>query len=499
MVGINPDTILLNWLVALPFFAAAAAALLPRLAVQAHSEREAEALRRGPWTLAALTCLMGMAVCARLIMVTPGGARVIADYWWTRDLYHLRFQADVFSSVVACLIHLAGLLLCWHLFAAGDAARAHQCAPLLLIALGAAVGIALSADLLVLVFFLFLLVTPLWGLFRLAAPQAGNWFMGAAYLGGLLVLLAVLLAWQQAGDTSMVQLPLLLLTRPPGTLGVVAALALVGLLPLLPAVPGHGWLLALSASTPATGAVAALVAMAGGTVLLRLLPGLLLLPAIPGVSVLAILLGLATLWWGIARAWFAGDLRGRAAWATVSGSGYLLLALGEAGGPGGSAVFPAAAAVFLAATPLGLLAVWLSSSAVLARAGTDTLAGLSGLLRQMPSGGLGLLAGGLSVCGLPGTVGFHAQRALISGILAEGYWALAAAVIAADAALALIVIDSFRRAFLRGRPPALRPGLPALGAPLVLLTLGIMAAGVWGGPLVHWSESVARAALSLRP
>jgi multicomponent Na+:H+ antiporter subunit D len=508
VVAVNPDTILLNWLLALPFFAAAAAALFPRLAMRVRSQREAEALRRGPWPLAALTCLMGMAVCARLIVVTSAGERVVADYWWTRDLYHLRLQADVFTSVAACLIYGMGLLLCWHLSfdyahdksGVGDSGPAHYRAPLLLVALGGGIGIALSADLMLLVFFLLFMLVPLWLLFRLSAPQHGDWFLGAGYLGGLLVLLAASLAWQQASETSLVQLPLLLLTSAPERSAAIAALLLVGLLPLLPAFPGHRWLVGLAAAGPATAAVGTLVALVGGTALLRLLPGLLLLPAIPGLSGLCVLVGLGTLWWGIVRAWLASDLRGRAAWLTVAGSGYLVIAVGEAAGPSESSVFSAAAASLLVAGPASLLAVWLSSSAVLARAGTDAMAGLSGLLRQMPSAGIGLLVGGLSLCGLPGTLGFRAQRVLLSGILGEGHWALAAAVILADIALALLIVDSFRRVFLRREPPpALRPGSPALAVPLLILTLGLVIAGIWAEPVGRWSQAAAQTALSLRP
>lgn len=84
MGALRPDTVVLNWLLILPFCAALCAELFPRLNLGAHAEGEGEALKRGPFLLGALASLMGVALGVSLIpqrladspsLSTTGGPR----------------------------------------------------------------------------------------------------------------------------------------------------------------------------------------------------------------------------------------------------------------------------------------------------------------------------------------------------------------------------------------------------------------------------------------
>jgi len=114
---IRPDTVVLNWLIALPFFAAAGAALFPRLSLPLHSAEEAESLRTGPFLLGAVASLMGLGLGISLLPAILGGTPLTVDYWWTTDLYHLRFQADALSTPL--VIATCGLGVLIHLYLAG--------------------------------------------------------------------------------------------------------------------------------------------------------------------------------------------------------------------------------------------------------------------------------------------------------------------------------------------------------------------------------------------
>ena len=517
MATFNPDTVLLNWLIALPFFAAVAAELFPRLAMQVRSPKEAEALGRGPFPLGALTCAMGIAISSRLLSVAWSGTDVAADYWWTTDLYHLRLRADVLSSALVLVIYGLGLLAFLHLGGVavarpaepaaipagglGTADRSHHRAALALVAVGAGAGAALAADIVLMVFCLEVCVLAVCALAWLDDAKRAGAMLVNGHLAGLLLALGVLLMWRQAAETSLEQLPFLLLPTGPGTLRAIALVALLGLWPRVAGGVGYGLRSTASASAPRTGLLASpLLVVVAGAVLLRLLPGSLLLPTVPALRAVSLIAGLLTLWKGAVRAWLSHELRARAGWLTVAQAGYLLVALAGAAAPDAPPAFLQAACYQVVSAPVAVLALWLACSAVLERVGTDALPGLSGLLPRLPSAALGLLVGGLSLVGLPGLAGFNVQRLLLSGILAEGSWPLAAAVVLTDVALALIVLDTFRRVFLRGeRPPAVRPGSVGLALPLLVVTALLILGGVWGGPLAQWSQSVSSKVLSFSP
>jgi len=131
---------------------------------------------------------------------------------------------------------------------------------------------------------------------------------------------------------------------------------------------------------------------------------------------------------------------------------------------------------------------------------SDALAGLSGLLRQMPLTGVTLLAGGLSLAGLPPLGGFHVQRLLISGLLRAHHPLVAEAVLLADALLLFAVITAFRGAFLRKEPPPpVARSSGWLTAQLLLLTAALLLAGIWPGPLLRWTDVILHTTLAVSP
>ena len=289
MTAIAPDTLVLNWLLGLPFFAAVCVELFPRLALRPHSEREAEAMTRGPFYLGALVCVMGLGLTVCLFPLTLAGRTVGADYWWTRDLYHLRFQADALATLVVLALYGLGLLIQLHLGGQSSAEGANHRAALVLAGMGCGIAAAVSADLILLVFALEAALVSFWVLAWLDAPRPADRLLGTAHVGGLLMVAGVLMMWQEAGDSSLAAAPLLLITSQPGALGLIGALILLGLTPRLACVPGHGWLPGLaSAGVPAAVAPAVLVPLIGGTALLRLVPGSLLLATVPALGKLGL-------------------------------------------------------------------------------------------------------------------------------------------------------------------------------------------------------------------
>ncbi len=502
MALIRPDTVVLNWLLILPFFAAVCAELFPRLSLHVRSEREAESLRRGPFLLGVLASLMGLLLAGSLLAGMSSGRPATVDYWWTRDFYHLRFQADILTGALAALISAVGLVL--HALLAGvpNLSQPHHRAALLLCAQGCALGACLSADIVLLFFFLEATLVCLWVLASIDSRRAANELLATAYVGGLLFLGGALLIWQTAGDSAIATLPLLLLSASPAGLQVMALLVLLGLAPRIASVPGHGWLNSVAGSVPFQGAAACLLLpIVGGAALLRVLPGALLTQPVPGLGVIALVLGVASLWWGAVRAWMAPTLRQLAAWLTVAQSGHLLIALGGISTPAASPALTQAAVVHLIAAPLALAAVWSGAGVVKARVGTDTVADLSGVARRAPLALMALLLGGLSLAGVPLLAGHYGQRLLVSGLAADGRLWFSVAVVAADLLIALAVLDvAVRRAIARPGPaPAARWGSPWLVLSVSLASVALLALGLSQTSTAGWAEAVVSGLLMVSP
>jgi formate hydrogenlyase subunit 3/multisubunit Na+/H+ antiporter MnhD subunit len=501
MALIRPDTVVLNWLLALPFFAALCAVLFPRLRLPVRSQQEAEALRRAPFFLGAMASLMGLALAISLLPSVARGGQITADYWWTRDLYHLRFQADVFSVPMVLVIYALALLIHLHQLGLPLLSQPHNRAALVLTAQGCAVGSCLSADLIALVLFLETTLVSLWLLASLDSRRSASRLLAITHVGTLVFIGGVLLMWRCGRDTSMAALPLLLLSAEPALLRAIALLILLGLLPRVAGLPGHGWVSALAAGGPNAALVpAAFLPLIGGAALLRLLPGSVMLSVAPALTPVGFVLGFAALWWGALRACLVHELRQLAVWLTVAQSGYLLVALGAAANPTATPELTRAASLHLLTAPLSLLALWCGAGAITASVGTDAVAGLSGLIHRLPIAGVALLLGGLSLGGVPPLPGFHVQRLLLSGLPTDGRVWLLVGIVVADVFIVVAVLDALRRTFLRREPPPpVRWASPWLSATLLLTAIALLVVGLWTGPLVDWTDLAFRKVLSISP
>jgi len=498
MDSLRPDTIILNWLLTLPFFAAACAAIFPRLSFPGHSEAELETLRRGPFLLGSLASLMGVGLAASLLPAALGASPLTVDYWWTKDLYHLRFQADALSTPLLIAVFGIGGLI--HMYLAGLplARQSNYQGALLLGAQGSAVAACTSADVIVLFFFLELTLVFLWILVRPGEAWAANGMMAAGHVGGLVFLGGAMLMWQRGGDSSIAALPLLLVSSQPGVLQTIAALVLLGLLPKIVAIPAHAWLPDVVAGSPRLAlAPALLLPVVGGAALLRLLPGTMVLQIVPGVAAVALLLGIASLWWGAIRAWMAETVGHLAAWLMVAQTGVLLMAVGGAASTRATTE-SAAAALQLLVGPGAAAAVWLAAGAMRGRFGTDRITDVKGIWSAAPLEAAALLLGGLSLAGVPPLPGYYVQKQLVSGLLQSGHVWFVVVLAAGDVLVAIAVLDALRRLAARNQGAGeARWTSSWLSAGLLLSVLAVVAGAVWAGPLVGWSRTVMQTLFSL--
>ncbi|HWQ38729.1 MAG TPA: monovalent cation/H+ antiporter subunit D family protein [Burkholderiales bacterium] len=97
--------------------------------------------------------------------------------------------------------------------------------------------------------------------------------------------------------------------------------------------------------------------------------------------------------------------------------------------------------------------IFLLLGCVALRIGQPTVARMAGLGKRMPWTAAGLTIGGLSLIGIPGTVGFVSKWYLVLAALERGWWWLAAAILASTLLAIVYVWRLIETCYLREPPP----------------------------------------------
>ncbi|MEM9749800.1 MAG: monovalent cation/H+ antiporter subunit D family protein [Pseudomonadota bacterium] len=207
----------------------------------------------------------------------------------------------------------------------------------------------------------------------------------------------------------------------------------------------------------------------------------------------AVLLPLAALGMTAASlvAVFQSDVKRLLAYSSVAQIGYMLLGLSLGSVSGLTASL---AHVFNHALMKG--ALFMAIGCVALRLGATSCAALAGLGRRMPATTGALVIGGLSLIGVPGTVGFISKWYLLEATFEAG-WQPAAFLVVASSLLAVIYVGRLLEPALLREAPAEGPlSGPVKEAPLLMLIpmWGLVAANVYFGFDASFTGGVAEAA-----
>jgi multicomponent Na+:H+ antiporter subunit D len=180
------------------------------------------------------------------------------------------------------------------------------------------------------------------------------------------------------------------------------------------------------------------------------------------------------------------------AYSSVGQIGYITLGLSL-----DSAVGLTAAIVHLFNHAVTKGALFLLLGGIAFACGTTRLRAMAGVGRTMPVAAFGIVIGGLSLIGVPGTAGFVSKWYLILAALEAGRWWLAAAIVASSLLAIAYVWRFVEVAYLR--EPAPGPAMPG-EAPwsMRIPAYALVAATIWFGldtSLTVGSASAAAAAL----
>ncbi len=304
-------------------------------------------------------------------------------------------------------------------------------------------------------------------------------------VGGTFILLGIGMLYQLTGSLNMADIAARL---PPvvdsRTLPVAFAFLTVGLGLKVAVFPLHQWLPNAYAYAPS--AVSAFVAgtatkviyylllrfsfvvIGAGIVFGRLRLGELLMP-----------LSLLAMFAGSTAAIFQKDLKRLLAYSSIGQLGYMTLAASF-----GTALGLQAGLIHIVAHALTKSAMFMAVGALVAHAGSASFDKLAGAGKQLPLTVAALVAGGLSLIGVPGTSGFVSKWYLVLAALEAGQIGVAVAILCSSLLAVAYIWRVIEVAYFREPPSEVspapeRPGLllPAWGLTLASLFFGIFTTG----------------------
>jgi multicomponent Na+:H+ antiporter subunit D len=365
------------------------------------------------------------------------------------------------------------------------------------VSIGAAMGIALAANMFTLFVFYELLTVATYPLVTHAGTDAAR-RAGRVYLGLLMgtsilfLLLAMIWTWALTGTLEF---------TPGGVFGDENDLVLGTLLVLYvigtgkaALMPFHRWLpAAMVAPTPVSALLHAVaVVKAGVFTILKVAVYLFGIDTVADLAAADWLAALAalTILIGSLVAMTKDNLKARLAYSTISQLSYIVLGamLGVAAGVVGGGMHVVMHA-------FGKITLFFCAGAIMVAAHKTRVSELDGLGRSMPLTMMAFLIGALSIVGLPPFGGTWSKWWLVQGTLDTGAWMLTAVLLISSLLnIAYLVVIPVRGFF--AAPAAPSSGLSEAPLPS-LLAIGITAAGcivlfLWPDPLYRLVSEVLR-------
>lgn len=420
--------------------------------------------------------------------------------------YGIEYRVDVVNAYVLVIVSaVAAVVMPFGRSEEGldvDPSRVHLYYAALLLCLCGLLGMAVTGD--AFNIFVFLEISSL-ASYTLIATGKGRRALRAAYsylvmgtIGGTFYLIGIGLLYQVTGTLNIGDLAVRLEPVMQSREVVVAfAFLVVGLGIKLALFPLHQWLPNAYTYAPAkvSAFLAATATKVGVYVLLRVLFGIFGVAFVFGqleLHKLLVPLSLAAMFIGSIAAIAQTNIKRLLAYSSIAQIGYMTLgiAMANVSGLTGGIVH-----LFNHAMMKGGL--FLVVACVVARTGSARIEDMAGLGKQMPVTMAAFVVGGLSLIGVPATVGFVSKWYLVQGALQRG-WNWAAVLILLSSLLAVVYVwRVLEVVYFRDRPAG-APDVTEVGAAMRIPTWILIGASVVFGLQANLTVGVAeKAALVL--
>lgn len=427
---------------------------------------------RPTWQDACILLMSGINLIVSAIFFVGGETQMLDVGGWPAPL-GIRLYADTLSRLMllltGVLFFLASLyhLGQSHRDGAGKRNAVYPMNfPLLLLALN---GIFITRDFFNFYVFFELVAVSSYLLVSLGKhmPLEAAWkYSAQSVLGSICLLIAVVSLYGETGALTMSEVA----ARLQGPALWSAPFFLVAFLLKGALFPFHFWQPDAHAAASTTGSVllAGLLIKVGIYGLLRVWP-LLMNGQLLDIF---LVLGAASVLFGAVAAWQQRDAKRMLGFSSISQLGFILLALGW-GTPGALG----AAILYLISHSLAKALLFMATGALADASGSTRFEALSGRGQGQPFLATAYLIGGLSLVGMPPTLGFFAKVGLLSEGIASQEWSWVILAAVGSLLTAGYVLKAFLCLFwqdgskLGERPPS--GILTAIGAGLSLILLGL--------------------------
>ncbi|BCA78459.1 proton-conducting transporter membrane subunit [Desulfuromonas sp. AOP6] len=470
--------------------------------------------RCGRWFFGASVLMVGAGLSALAQELWQYGPHVYAVGGWGAPL-GIELYADGLSLLMLLLTALVVLLV--GIFSLGlikaSPVDAEGCEnslfwPLVLFFWGSLNALFLSRDVFNLYVTLELLTLSTVPLITLrgtaSALAAGLRYLFVALIGSLAYLLGTALLYAVSGSLALHALPES--TDNMGSLSVAAALMVLGLLLKTALFPLHFWLPAAyaEAPSPVSALLAALATKASFYLVLRLWFELFSFGQEFAAAQFLGVLGMLAMLWGSLLAWRQGRVKRLLAYSSIAQIGYLflvfpLMATWTPAGTGLSLEVPGAwgGLIFLILSHgLAKSAMFMSAGCLAHAAGSDQIADLTGVGRQLPVPLFAFALGGMTLMGLPPSGGFSSKWLFLKAAVESLQWWWVPGMLLGGVLAAGYVFRVLRQALVWDADGGLSRSVPrrmqwtAMATALLSLALGLcgswplnlLAVGYPGGP-----------------
>jgi formate hydrogenlyase subunit 3/multisubunit Na+/H+ antiporter MnhD subunit len=349
-------------------------------------------------------------------------------------------------------------------------------------ALGAAAGIALADNLLVLLMFWEVLTAILFYMTNMGDKDHEKGAAKAFTILGLsdaAMLLGVVLVWVQAGTLTISELSISTAT-PLGTVAFI--LLFVGAIAKAGGMPFHSWVPAIAISTPASIMAflpAALDKLLAIYLLARITLDIFAIQAGSPLSMLMMIVGAVTILFAVLMALVQHNLKKLLSFHAVSQVGYMVLGVGS-----GLPIAIVGGLFHMLNNAIYKSCLFFGAGAIEKRTGTTELADLGGLARLMPVTFVSMAIASFSISGIPPFNGFASKWLIYQGMLESRHVVFLIVAIFGSALTLASFVKVLHSVFLGRRPEHLEKVKDvdfSMQIPMIFLAILCVVFGIFAG------------------